>query len=159
MTNLTQVKTRIIQPVLNALGPLWDSQAAANLLTYTFLAESGGGQNIVQLGGGPALGPFQMEPATHDDCWANFLAYQQELAAIGKQLACGGNVGSSQMVGNWSYAAFMARVRYIRAPQALPAPNDAAGIANYHKTVYNTSLGATVVDAEHIAWAQQAIAA
>ena len=158
-TNLTQVKTRIIQPMLNLLPAKWNTQAASNLLAYTFLAESGGGQYIAQLGGGPAIGPFQMETATHDDCWKNFLGFQMVLSAVGRNLACGAVPGAAQMAGNWSYAAFMARVKYIRAPGALPAACDAEGICNYHKTVYNTAGGATVVDAAHIAMAEQAISA
>jgi len=157
--NLTQVKTRIIQPMLNLLPSVWNSRSACNILSYTFLAESNGGQFIAQIGGGPGTGPFQMETATHDDCWVNYLAFNLELARIGRLLACGGVPSAPQMAGNWSYAAFMARVKYIRAPGALPAANDAEGICNYHKAVYNTSGGATVVNAAHIALAEQAIAA
>lgn len=159
MTNLTQVKTRIIQPMLNLLPAQYNTQAAANLLTYTFLAESGGGEYIVQLSGGPALGPFQMETATHDDCWVNFLDYQAALAVVGRALACAGAPGAAQMAGNWSYAAFMARVKYIRAPGALPAANDPVGLVGAWKAIYNSALGAGAVDASHIAMAQQAIAA
>ena len=158
-TNLTQVKTRIIQPMLNLLPAKWNTQAAANILAYTFLAESGGGQYIAQLGGGPAIGPFQMETVTHDDCWTNFLHYQMILSSVGRNLACGAVPSAAQMAGNWSYAAFMARVKYIRSPLALPAANDAAGICNAHKAIYNTAGGATVVDAAHIALAEQAISA
>ena len=157
--NLTQVKTRIIQPMLNLLPLVWNSQAACNLLAYTFLAESGGGQYIAQLGGGPAIGPFQMETATHDDCWTNYLAFNPELANVGRSLACGGVTGAAQMAGNWSYAAFMARVKFIRSPGALPAADDAPGIVRYWKVVYNTAGGSGAIDAAHIALAEQAIAA
>ena len=159
MTNITQVKTLIIQPMLDLLPARWNSQAANNLLAYTFLAESNGGEYIAQLGGGPAIGPFQMEPATHDDCWSNFLNNQMLLSAVGHNLACGGTPGSAQMAGNWSYAAFMARVRYIRSPLTLPVADDAAGIVRYWKVVYNTAGGAGLIDAAHIALAEQAIAA
>jgi len=157
--NLTQVKTRIIQPMLNLLPSVWNNQAACNLLAYTFLAESGGGQFIAQIGGGPAIGPFQMETATHDDCWTNYLSFNPELARVGRLLACGGVPSAPQMAGNWSYAAFMARVRYIRSPLALPAAGDAVGIVTAWKNIYNTAGGAGVIDAAHIALAEQAIAA
>lgn len=39
-----------------------------------------------QLGGGPALGLFQMETATHDDCWNNFLKFRVQLANRVKQI-------------------------------------------------------------------------
>lgn len=157
--NLTQVKTKIIQPVLTMLPAQYNTQAAMNLLAYTFLAESGGGADIAQIGGGPALGPFQMEPATHDDCWVNFLDYNGQLGIVGRHLACGAVPNSQQLAGNWSYAAFMCRVKYIRSPLPMPAANDPVAIATYWKTAYNTAGGAGVIDADHIALAQQAIAA
>jgi hypothetical protein len=33
-----------------------------------------------QMGGGPARGFFQMELATHNDIWQNFLKFRKELA-------------------------------------------------------------------------------
>lgn len=145
--------------MLNMLPARFSSQAAANLLAYTFLAESGGGEYVAQIGGGPALGPFQMETATHDDCWVNYLDFQKALVVVGRALACGSVPSAPQMAGNWSYAAFMARVKYIRAPQALPAANDPAGLVGAWKTIYNTAGGAGAIDASHIALAQQAITA
>jgi hypothetical protein len=160
MTNVSQVKNKIIQPMLNMLPNQYNTASAANLLAYTFMAESNGGEYIVQIGGGPALGPFQMEPATHDDCWINFIDYQKPpLAAIGRQLACGGVPSAGQMTGNWLYAAFMARIKYIRSPLEMPLSTDATAIVSYWKAIYNTSGGAGQIDQSHINMAQQAIGA
>lgn len=60
-----QLKHLIVAPALAALGLGGDS--AVNLVTGTALAESRAAY-VRQLGGGPALGLWQMGPATHDDC-------------------------------------------------------------------------------------------
>ena len=85
--DLAQVKALLVQPVLAGLG--LGGSAAVHLLTGTALVESG----LVwlgQTGGGPALGLWQMEPATHDDCWRNFLAFRPALAATVGQLGGAG---------------------------------------------------------------------
>ena len=40
----------------------------------------------------------------------------------------------------------MCRFHYLRVSEALPAANDAQGMANYHKKYYNTNLGKTDVN-------------
>ncbi len=86
----------IIQPTLQQLG-LW-SVAAEELLLGTALIES----NLIhrrQLGlGGPALSFFQMESATHNDIWENFLKYRAKLAGCVKQLLTSERTISSS---NW----------------------------------------------------------
>jgi hypothetical protein len=114
--------------------------AAERLLMGTAAHES----NFIytrQLGNGPALGYFQMEPATHDDCWKNYISFRAGLKAA--VLACAPTAGpgtAELMVTNSIYAAAMARVRYMRAPGVIPM--DLVGIAHYWKDIYNTPLGA-----------------
>lgn len=139
--DLAQFKALVVRPVLAQPG--FGGDAALNLLTGTALVESG----LVWLrqnGGGPALGLWQMEPATHDDCWRNFLEFRPALAATVRRMggaACG--VGSAGLlVGNLAYACAMARVVYMRAPCVLPAPAESAWLSAYHKKYYNTALGA-----------------
>jgi hypothetical protein len=43
---------------------------------------------------------------------------------------------------NDRYAAAMCRIKYLRAPDALPSENDIQAMANYWKKYYNTPLGA-----------------
>jgi len=97
-----------------------------------------------QLGGGPALGLFQMEPATHNDCWSNYLRFRVELAKKVKQTLDPGQAPvSSTLRTNDRYAAAMCRVRYIRARPPLPTdPTDIEALASYWKEHYNTPLGA-----------------
>jgi hypothetical protein len=108
-----------------------------------------------QLGNGPAVGLFQMEPATHDDCWVNFLDFRPGLANLVRAtLAAGEQPVASTMVNNDRYAAAMCRVRYLRAPGALPAADDVAAIAGYWKLHYNTPLGAGTPPEFITKWAQ-----
>lgn len=142
--NLSQLNQYVVQPVLNAFGSPFNSTSAAVLLLGTALHESMGGEYLAQING-PALGAWQMEPFTHDDCWNNFLNYQSGLAAAVNQFNIQ-NGGSAQMAYNLAYACAMARVKYIRAQPPLPAANDFQNLALYYKQYYNSDLGAAVVD-------------
>lgn len=139
--NKEQFVELVINPVLDSLD--LNSQAAQELLLGTAIQESGL-TYLCQLGGGPALGVFQMEPATHDDIWENFLAYKPDLAhklqgtAIKKH--------AMTMVGNLWYAAGMCRIHYYRVKEALPAAGDLESQAAYWKKYYNTSQGAGTVE-------------
>src|SRR3546814_18753812 len=78
MINPRDLCQEVIRPTLEKLDLY--SPAAANLLLGTALTEStiGGATCLVQKGG-PALGIYQIEPATHLDCWRNFLVYRDGL--------------------------------------------------------------------------------
>lgn len=137
-------RSNVVRIVLQRIA-LW-SQVAENLLVGTALQES-----LLtytqQVGGGPALGYFQMEPVTHDDCWNNYLKYRATLSSKIRSLIQGddgtGIPDAKIMIDNPYYAAAMARVKYLRMPNPLPTdPNDIMGLANYWKQWYNTPLGA-----------------
>ena len=119
---------------------LW-SPAAVQLVTMTAVHESHL-EFRQQIGGGPALGLCQMEPATHDDIWSNFLAYHDDLAARLRGMLEPGDAGASAMAHNDLYAAGMCRVHYRRAKPPLPAYDDPDGMAGYWKAHYNSALGA-----------------
>ena len=128
----------IVRPVLRALDLY--SESAEELLMLTAAQESQCGRWLHQVGG-PALGIWQMEPATHDDCWTNFLAYRATLAAAVRKYGS----STADLPGNLYYACAMARVRYLRAPGALPSPADLNGLASYYKNHYNTAAGAATI--------------
>lgn len=138
-----QLRRLVIRPSLEYIG-LW-SQAAENLVVGTALTESRG-EYLKQLGSGPALGLWQMEPATHADIWEHFLAYQDDLAdrVRGLQTVRADDF-HEELVGNLFYAAAMCRVHYRRVPAALPLPGDKVGLARYWKEHYNTPAGAGTV--------------
>lgn len=142
--NLGQLRELVIRPALHQVN-LW-SPAGENLVLGTALVESGG-EFLAQVGGGPALGLWQMEPATHDDLWVNYIRYRREL---GEQLGQLNTValftdGAREMVGNLYYGAAMCRVAYARAAEPLPDERDALAMAKYWKLHYNTPKGAGTV--------------
>jgi len=131
-----------------------DTLAAHQLLLGTAIQESRL-LYLRQLGSGPALGLWQMEPATHDDIWANYLRYHPDLAAKVEALSCRlWPIGATQMQGNLYYACAMARCLYFRVPDLLPAAGNVKGLVGYWKSHYNTPLGAGTVEKALPAFAQ-----
>src|SRR5713101_1063517 len=132
--------TSVIRPTLMQIG--LHSTAAEQLLLGTAMQES----DLIhrsQMGGGPARSFFQMEPATHNDIWQNFLKFRKELADKITNLLTSPTADKiAELENNDQYACAMARVHYLRVQEALPAADDIAAIANYWKNHYNTLLGA-----------------
>jgi hypothetical protein len=145
MMDLTQLRAQI-NAVLTPLG-LW-SPAAEELLCATCAQESKLGSYRWQIGG-PALGIFQMEPATYYDLWANYLRYHKDLAvrvcAMGKD-GMDHQPGPDELVHNDPLAITMARLQYLRAPGGLPAADDLKGLWQYYKAHYNTPSGAATIE-------------
>lgn len=146
MLDVSQVREFVVRPALQHIG-LW-SLAAEELVLGTGLQESRL-RYIKQLGRGPALGLFQMEPATHDDIWFNYLRYQIELRNLVKGLAPHTHKfhpTAEALIGHLPYAAAMCRVHYRRVRAPLPAAGDIEGQAKYWKRYYNTELGKGTVE-------------
>lgn len=136
MLDAHQFVDLVIEPALETLG--LHSQAAVELLLGTALQESGL-RFLRQLNDGPALGLFQMEPATHDDIHLNFLAFKPELR--GKLEILCTMAHPSALAGNSWYAAAMCRLHYYRVAEQLPPAGNAVAQAAYWKRHYNTPLG------------------
>jgi len=135
--------TKIIEPVLCYLSTeIPYSKQAAKLLLGTAIKESLNFRYRKQVGGGPALSYFQMEPATHDDIWNNYLKYKPDLA---EKVTCLLNSPEAdkhhELEHNDNYAAAMARLHYRRVPAALPPLDGLELMAAYWKQYYNTPLG------------------
>lgn len=139
MINPNQLRLNVVRPILRA-ADLW-SPAAENLLLGTAAQESGMGQYLVQLGGGPARGIFQMEPATLNDIRNNYLAYRTGLRDQISAYIIEALSPDDNLVFNLAYATLMCRVHYLRKPASLPDANDVQGMAEYWKRHYNTPLG------------------
>lgn len=142
-----QLREHVIRPVLRYLDAY--SESAEELLVLTAAHESLMGEYLHQTGGGPAVGIYQMEPATHDDIWASYLAYRHALAERIAETRTGLFQASGQpaleMAGNLYYATAMARAHYLRVPETLPGSDDSLGLAGYWKSHYNTTAGAGTV--------------
>lgn len=139
MLDKEQFKDNIIIPTLQHLSPIIPySEAAVELLLGTAMVESQL-TYVRQLGRGPALGVYQMEPATHDDIWENYISHRYHL----EDDLCALFISDSaeDMVGNLNYATAMARIHYYRVSEALPEAGDLEGMAKYWKKYYNTPEG------------------
>lgn len=120
------------------------SEDAVNLLLGTMAQESAYGKYRRQLGNGPALGVFQMEPNTHDDIVKNFLKYKKELSKKILEYSGLAAFSSLQLERNDKYAICMARMQYWRFPDKMPKTIE--GYAELWKKRYNTPLGAGTVN-------------
>ncbi|MBI4185285.1 MAG: hypothetical protein HY521_14935 [Proteobacteria bacterium] len=138
MLDLAAFRDLILRPTLVVLE--LHSPAAENLLVGTALHESGLA-HLRQMGGGPALGVFQIEPATHDDLWRNTLRFRPELAARAARLAAAAPSRVEQLATNLAYASAICRLLYWRVPEPLPAADDVDGLGRYWKRHYNTERG------------------
>lgn len=116
------------------------SPAAIQLLLGTAAVESNLGTYLQQIKG-PALGVFQMEPTTLIDIWANYLAYRPLLVDKIKSITNRHKASEYALEVDIGYQIAMARVHYLRAPEALPKENGIEGLAYYWKRYYNTSQG------------------
>jgi hypothetical protein len=140
-----QLLVLVIRPALQHIE--FHSKAAEQLVLGTALVESEG-RYLQQLGGGPALGLWQMEPSTHEDIVDNYLAFRPELARKMDELRTTATItdGASELVGNLYYGAAMCRLQYRRAPGVLPYAGDVQRMAEYWKAYYNTVLGAGTIE-------------
>lgn len=150
--HLKQFLDNVVRPVLATLAdysPKMNNTAIENLLICTAYHESDGFNALVQYGGGPAQGFMQVEPATHDDIWVNFLDQREGLADIVRSWQLSALDGADQLDGNVFYCTAVARLVYWRSPEPLPDAWDAVGLAQYYKCVFNTVDGKARTD--HVA--------
>lgn len=141
MIDQKQLRKYVVRPVLKSMG--YHSDEAEDLLMLTCAQESAMGRYLHQIEG-PALGIYQMEPATHDDIWDNYLWYKNDLAGSAHSWSSTASI-AKEMVGNLNYATVMARCHYLRVPEAIPT-SGVKGLAEYWKEHYNTYLGAGTVE-------------
>lgn len=134
-----QLRLHVVRPTLQKLR-LW-SPAAENLVLGTAAHESGGFQYVRQLGDGPALGLWQIEPKTHEDLFARFLRFHADLRSAALDLRASWPDPDAQLASNLAYGAAICRLIYYRAPEALPDANDIAGMAALWKKRFNTPAG------------------
>lgn len=118
------------------------SESAVNLLLGTAAQESNFGTYLRQIGGGPALGVFQMEPDTETDIWNNYLRYRISRDIMVTRITGVTGPSVAALEANLIYQIVMARLHYRRIKDPLPPPKDIDGLARYWKQHWNTHLGA-----------------
>ncbi len=151
MIDVDHLRREVVKPVLTHLK-LW-SLSAEQLMLGIAATESRMGKWLRQLGGGPALGVWQVEPFTHADCWRTYLRYRPPLAEQVLDFAPRlyitpdpiDRVEADALL-DLRYCCAIARVKILRAPERLPAPGDWSAMADYHKRFYNSALGKTKPD-------------
>jgi hypothetical protein len=132
---------KLVEDTLRLLEPeIKYTQDAANLLLGTAAQESAYGKFRKQIGGGPALGIFQMEPNTFKDIVENYLRYHKDIESKIKQICRVSVLNSIDLINNDRLAICFARVHYLRCKEAIP--NTIEGYAQLWKKRYNTPLGA-----------------
>lgn len=137
MLSPSQLRAYIVRPTLVTLG-MWT--AAAEDLVMGTAAQESRLTWIRQLRGGPALGLWQMEPATHDD--VSRYVINRPAIRDGIERAAGVvRLDSRYLVGNLPYACALCRVHYWRVPEPLPGAGDVRGLSHYWKRYYNTAAG------------------
>lgn len=139
MLNINQFRELIIKSTLNDL--MLYSKDAEELLVFTCANESDGGTFIHQVNG-PALGIFQMEPATHNDLWENYIKSNGKLMMILFSCFMVNSMPSEErLIYDLRYATLMSRIFYHRIPEPLPCYQDENAMWEYYKKYYNTSSG------------------
>ncbi|MEH6345003.1 MAG: hypothetical protein V7785_07960 [Bermanella sp.] len=111
---------------------------AVRLLLMIAAHESGGFTYCKQKGG-PALGLFQMEPATFNSVM-KYLERTKKFPGISR------NTPIERLVTDLEFATAMARVYLWTFPEALPGAEDLDGLAQYAKKYWNTVKGAATSD-------------
>lgn len=139
MIDGSQLRTLVIKPALMDL--VMFSEEALELLTFTCATESQGGTYLKQIKG-PALGIFQMEPATYNDIWQNYINNHNDIKL---KLLHNFNApvmpDEERMIYDLRFATAMARIHYLRIPEPLPRLHDLDGLWDYYKKYYNTAAG------------------
>ena len=128
----------VIRPTLQGLGM---GGLSAEWLVLGTAAQESQFHYLRQLGGGPGLGFFQVEPATHRDIWDSYLVFRPDLANAIENLTVPYAARVDQLIWNLRYAVAICRVHYRRVPAPLPTSGDLPAMAAYWKRYYNTSLG------------------
>lgn len=138
MLDKTQFRELVIRPTLRLLD-LW-SPAAEQLVLGTALVESRL-TYVRQLGGGPALGLYQCEPATLHDIIRNYLGFNSTLRLKVNSLKAIGVSLEDNLVGNALFSTAICRVHYRRIAAPLPETGDVPAMGAYWKHYYNTEGG------------------
>lgn len=146
--HLSDIREFVVLPALARIGLIGENRAQLVLGTgnvesrYNYLDQTTPGP-------GPAYGFWQMEKATHDDIWVNWINYQPTaLRDVLFTLAGVKYAPPPVTVMHWNlqYAAAMCALHYRRVPAKLPEADDVPAMAGYWKQWYNTPHGKGTIE-------------
>ena len=121
------------------------SKDAVDLVYKTGNAETGY-RHLKQMGGGPAIGFWQVEPATLIDIMDNYVKYRPKLEKRLISLGFDRRDIEVRVMSNIALQAVFCRLKYKRDKHALPLIGDLLGQAKYWKRVYNSHLGKGTIE-------------
>lgn len=138
--NLIQIKDLIVR--VTTAQELC-SEVSTNLILGTCAKESDFGIYLRQLDNGPALGVFQMEPATERDIWKNYLylGRSKRRETIYNISGIRSYINNEAMEWNIAYGICMCRLHYRRIAEPFPAADDVVALGWYWKNYYNSLQG------------------
>ena len=122
-----------------------DSPEARELIFRTGMAESGY-RAIEQHGGGPAVGYFQVEPATIRDTIDNYVTYRQHMQTKLWSLGFDDKDMVLRVMGSIPLQVAFCRLKYRRDKYALPPCGNIEAQGKYWKRIYNTHKGKGTVE-------------
>lgn len=141
MISALDLRNLVIVPTLDEMAQYWsgcNTPAAVNLLIGTVAQEStvGGITRLKQIKG-PALGIYQIEPATHKDLWDNYLLTRPDKADYVRR--CGSGNWRMDLTANLKYQTVVARLKYWRARFNWPDPTDIRALGAIWDKIYNAN--------------------
>src|SRR5688572_16355114 len=116
----------VVRPALKSLGGSMASESAERLVLYTAAVESKF-RNIQQIGGGPAVGLWQVEPFTFRDLRDRVVPKRPQWAAAVAATASGASLGKpepEECRWNLRLAAMFCRIKYATDKHPLPDAHD-----------------------------------
>lgn len=137
---------RVLSKLADQAGiPTLYSDDAVELLMLTAAQESHCGRYLEQIKG-PALGIFQMEPASYWDLVYRLSIHNPELHMAVTEWNLLAIEDDLEMRGNIPLQIVMARAYYYKRPGKLPAADNVPAMAGYYKQHWNTYLGKATVE-------------
>lgn len=138
--NLMHFDKYALVPALNMIG--LNSSSAHVLMLGTGIAETNY-QYLKQFNNGPALGFYQIEPATYNDIYRYLNRYDKKQLKETCMSAClyAAWPDKEALVYNLRWSIIIARLKYYMFAEAIPSSSDAVNMANYYKKYYNSVEG------------------
>jgi hypothetical protein len=138
--DLMQFDKYVLVPALSVIGLL--SPSARVLMLGTGMVETNY-EYLKQFNDGPALGIFEIEPATYEDVYRYLNRYDNRKLKEICMAAClyESWPDKEALIYNLRWSTIIARVKYSMITEPLPSESDAVAMAEYYKKYYNTAAG------------------